>query len=149
MSKPPLLTSWPPAFKVIGVPPLELLLPFLDEPHPVSGHVGWDGCNKEHPETDFKEATREAIYRWPIDRLALDKQGDEIEVTPARYPVVRVLFWHLNNAREPRTVIENKCGIAACCNTDHWRVKTAKEMAGGKRIAVFTAFDSQDYKRER
>ena len=146
---PLLLSTWPPAFGSIGVPPLELLQPFLEEPHPVSGHVSWNGVDPERPEADFYEKTREAIYYWPWNREATNSKGRLINIAPARYPVVRVLYWYLREAREPRTVICNDCGIAACCNLGHWHIRTAGERAASKRIIVYSAFESPEYRRQR
>lgn len=150
MDLPRNLSQWPTSFRLIGVPPLELLDPFLEKPSPVSGHQSWNGIDKDHPEADFYEKTKEAVYYWPWSRKAVDLEGREVpDITPARYPVVRVLFWYLRDARQPRTVIRNDCGIPACCNIDHWHVADAKECAAGSRIVVYTAFDSPDYRRER
>jgi hypothetical protein len=149
MALPFKLSQWPAAFRLVGVPPLELLEPFLEEPSPVSGHRSWNGVDKDHPEADFNEKTKEAVFYWPWEGNAVAVDGNEVVVRPSRYPVVRVLFWHLRNEQKPRTVIYNDCGIAACCNIDHWHVADAKECAARTKVVVLTAFDSPDYRRER
>jgi hypothetical protein len=123
-----------------------LLEPFLEPSTRGAAHTIWNSVDPEHPEAGFDERRREAVFYWPWDGEAVDLAGNQIVVTPARYPVVRVLFWYLQNAREPRTVIYNDCGLTSCCNTDHWHVATAKERAQRCRSVVYTAFDSPVYK---
>ena len=135
-----LLSPWPPGYRHGNPPPLELLLPFLEQPAPNTAHVGWNGLDTAHPEADFREKTHEAVYFWPWSGVALAAQ---------RYPVVRVLFWWLRNAREKRTSIANDCGVAACCNIDHWHVVSSAERAEKNRIVVYTAFESPTYRRKQ
>ena len=142
----PLLTPWPAGYKDIGIPPLALLEPFLEPPANFTEHVGWNGIDQEHPEADFNKKTHEAIFVWPYTGEFI-RDGHTVYTTRKRYPVVRVLFHHLRDTPLERTPIDNICGNMACCNLDHWRVVTPKEIAERRRIVVYTAFDSPHYKR--
>ena len=127
-----LLSAWPSTFKKVGVPPLELLLPFLEAPAPTSGHVSWNGIDPARPEADFNKQ-HEATYRW----------------STGHYPVVRVLFWHRRGVQSPRTSLVNDCGVVACCNIDHWHVVTSEERGASRRAVVYTAFDSPEFRRKK
>jgi hypothetical protein len=134
-----LLSPWPLTFKVHGVPPLELLQPFLEAPSLTTKHVSWNGVDPAHPEADFRPKTREAVYFWPWDGKALSS---------LRYPVVRVLFWWLRNVREKGVSILNDCSVVACCNIEHWHIVTPSERARPNHPIVYTAFDSPTYRRK-
>lgn len=127
-----LLSGWPSVFKTRGVPPVELLVPFLEFPSPTSGHVSWNGIDPAHPEADFNPR-HEAVYRW----------------SSGRYPVVRVLYWHQRGAQGPRVSLVNDCGIVACCNIDHWHVVSSEERGAKNKISVYTAFDSPEFRRKK
>ena len=142
-----LLTPWPAVYKQIGIPPLALLEPFLEPSAPNTEHVGWNGIDETHPEADFNSRTREAIFVWPFDGR-LERNGKVDHVARGRFPVVRVLFRHLRGTPLERQVIDNVCGNMACCNLDHWREVSAKEIAARRRIVVYTAFDSPHFKRK-
>jgi hypothetical protein len=142
----PNLTPWPAVYKQIGIPPLALLEPFLEAPANFTGHVGWNGIDPAHPEADFNEKTREAIFIWPFDGR-LERNGKVDFVARGRFPVVRVLYHHLRHTKLERTIIMNTCDNMACCNLDHWRVVTREEVSARRRIVVYTAFDSPHFKR--
>lgn len=137
---------WPPGYREADIPSLDLLLPFLEPPANVTEHVGWNGIDKGHPEADFHPKTREAVFHWPYDGEYV-RDGCTVYAPRKRYPVVRTLFYHLRDTPLARVTIENICGNMACCNLDHWRVVTPKEIAERRRIVVYTAFDSPHYKR--
>lgn len=143
-----LLTQWPPGYQDIGLPPLELIEPFLEPPANFTGHVGWNGVDKAHPEADFNPKTREAIFRWPLSGEIV-RNGRTEYVSSKRYPVVRLLFYYRIGTPLARVTIENTCDNMACCNIEHWRVVSTQEIAAKRRIVVYTGFDSPHYKRQK
>ena len=120
------LSPWPCAPKNRHVPPLDLLLPFIEPPGP-GDHQLWNGIDPAHPAALFNDYD-EAAFLW---------QGK-------RYPVVRVLLFYIG-LDGPQ--IFNTCGASKCCNLEHWHAESEEERKERISFHTYVGFNTPDFRK--